>query len=138
MTWAPETIHIDTWPQIYAVIEPAIRRGDFTVAELIDELISCSAQLWVLRKGGDPVAAAVSELDSTPSGPFVHVRLLSGKGMASWLDGLIECLTFHALNRGAVGISCEGRSGWERILGRRGWKRRSITMALAFEPEAVS
>ena len=28
--------------------------------------------------------------------------------------------------------------GWERVLGSRGWKRRSITMALAFEPEAVA
>lgn len=138
MSWAPETIHIDTWPQIYGLIEPALRRSDCSVTELIDEMLGQTAQLWVLRKGGDPVAAAVSELDATPSGPFVHVRLLSGKGMSSWLDSFIECLTFHALNRGAVGISCEGRSGWERILGKRGWKRRSITMALAFEPEAVS
>lgn len=138
MSWAPETIHIDTWPLIYAVLEPAIRRSDSSVTELIDELIGQTAQLWVLRKGGDPQAAAVSELDSTPSGPFVHVRLVSGKDMDSWLDSLIECMTFHALNRGAIGISCEGRSGWERVLGKRGWKRRSITMALAFEPEAVS
>lgn len=137
MSWAPETIDIETWPSIYTVIEPAIRRSDSTVSELIDELIANTAQLWVLRKGGDPLAAAVSELDSTPEGPFVHVRLLSGKDMASWLDSLIECMTFHALKRGCVGISCEGRSGWERVLGKRGWKRRSITMALAFEPEAV-
>jgi hypothetical protein len=138
VTWAPETVHIDTWPQVYAVLEPAIRRSDSTVTELIDELLDGTAQLWVMRKGGDPVAACVSELDSAPLGPFVHVRLVAGRGMNEWLDSLIECMTFHALKRGAVGISCEGRSGWERVLGHRGWKRRSITMALAFEPEAVS
>jgi hypothetical protein len=136
--WAPEAIDIETWPAIYAVLEPAIRRGDCTVAEIIDELIANTAQLWVLRKGGDPVAVAVSELAPSPSGRFVHVRLVAGKDMRSWLDELIECMTFHALKQNAVGISCEGRDGWERVLGSRGWKRRSITMALAFEPEAVA
>jgi hypothetical protein len=70
--WAPEAIDIETWPAIYAVLEPAIRRGDCTVAEIIDELIANTAQLWVLRKGGDPVAVAVSELAPSPqAGSFM-------------------------------------------------------------------
>lgn len=138
MSWAPEAIHIDTWPAIHALLAPALSQADCTVTELIDELLAGTAQLWILRKGGDPVAAAVSEVDHCPQGRFAHVRLMAGKGMNHWLDGFIDCLSFHARKVGAVGISCEGRKGWERVLAKRGWKLRAITMAIAFEPEAVA
>lgn len=130
MTFAPERIDPATWPAIHAVLAPGIARGDYTVTELVDELVDNTAQLWVMRKGGDPIAAAVSELVQTPAGLIVHGRLCAGRGMAGWVDDLIACIRAHADQVGAFKITVDGRAGWERVLGARGWKREAITMAL--------
>lgn len=134
MTFAPENIHPGTWPALHALLAPAIKHGnDSTVAELIDELLAHTAQLWVKRtKGGDPIAVAVSELVPTPSGPLVHGRLLAGRGMALWVDELIACISDHGRYVGAIGISITGRKGWVRVLGKRGWKERAVTMEHVF------
>lgn len=136
--FAPERIDTATWPAIFAVLQPGIARGDYTVAELVDELVDNTAQLWVLRKGGDPVAAAVSELVQTPLGLTVHGRLCAGRGMASWVDDLIGCIRAHAEQVGAHEITVDGRFGWARVLGARGWKRKAITMALPLKTKVTA
>lgn len=133
----PERIDPATWPAIFAVLEPGIARGDYLVTELVDELVDNTAQLWVLRKGGDPVAAAVSELVETPVGRIVHGRLCAGKGMASWVDDLIACIRSHAERVGAFKITVDGRSGWRRVLESRGWRLEAVTMALPLKVETV-
>lgn len=138
MTFAPERIDVATWPAIYAVLEPGIARGDYTAAELVDELVDNTAQLWVLRKGGDPIAAAVSELVQTPAGPIVHGRLCAGRGMNAWVDDLISCIRDHAAVVGAIEITVDGRAGWERVLRARGWQRKSVTMALPLKMKVAA
>lgn len=136
MTFAPEPIRSETWPAIFAILKPAIERSnDATVAELIDDLLSSNAQLWVKRepKGGDPVAAAVSELERSPRGLLVHGRLLAGQGMAHWVDELIACISEHAKYIGAVGIKISGRKGWVRVLSARGWRVRDYVMETKLE-----
>lgn len=129
MTFHPEPINADSWPAIFALLKPAIEHGaDATVTELIDDLLANNAQLWVKRKGGDPIAAAVSELNRTPRGHIVHGRLLAGKGMALWVDELIDCIAEHARYVGAIGITITGRKGWSRVLSRRGWRERAVVM----------
>lgn len=136
MTFRPEMIHPDTWPAIFGVLKPAIERGaDATVPELIDDLLVGNAQLWVLREGGDPKAVAVTELALTPLGRVVHGRLLGGKGMARWVDNLIDCIVSHAVVIGAVEIRIIGRMGWERVLGARGWQRSAVVMSMALQPQ---
>lgn len=138
MSFRPETIHTDTWPAVYAVLAGAMLRASYTPHELIDDLLSGRAQLWVLREGGDPIAAAVSELEATADGLFVNGRLLAGQGMAGWLDDALHCVESHARRVNAKGIRVTGRNGWERVLEGRGWKRRAVVMELAFEPEGVA
>lgn len=134
--FAPERIAVETWPAIHALLAPAMARAGYSAAELIDQLLASEAQLWVLRneKGGDPVAAAVSDLERTPDGLIVHVRLTGGHGMAEWIDGAVDCIRAHVRAVGATGARLEGRDGWERVLASKGWKRRAVVMELAFEP----
>lgn len=134
MTFRPEEIDPATWPAIFAILRPAIERTTTTepVADLIDELLSHRAQLWVSRtEGGDPIAAAVSELIRTPRGHLVNGRLLAGRGMGLWLDDLIACIAEHAAYVGAIGIQITGRKGWARVLARRGFRERAIVMEAA-------
>jgi hypothetical protein len=127
MTFAPENIHPDSWPQIYAIIAPALARAGTSASDLIDELLANTAQLWVKRGGSDQVlAAAITELLSSPDGVFVHGRILAGK--ASDIDQAIAVVTHHARMIGAKGIRIEGRNGWERILSAKGWTRRAVVM----------
>ncbi len=133
MTFRPEPIDAATWPAIFAILRPAIERTTTVepVAELIDELLSHRAQLWVSRtEGGDPIAAAVSELIRTPKGHLVNGRLLAGKGMALWVDDLIACIAEHAAYVGAIGIRITGRKGWAKVLGDRGWRERAVVMEM--------
>jgi hypothetical protein len=138
VSFQPEPIRSDTWPGIYAILAPAMKVSGESAAELIDQLIDGTAQLWVLRKGGDPIAAAVSELVPSPLGLVVHGRLCAGKGMSGWLEDLIACITRHAKEAGAVGIEIEGRAGWERLLKARGWHRKAVVMAVRLVPERVA
>lgn len=133
MIWAPESIDSNTWAPISALLAPAVEQGgEETVTTLIDELLANTAQLWVLRKGGDPIAVAVTELVNSPAGPVVHGRYLAGHGMADWIDDLVETIASHARSIGARGIEIKGRPGWARMLGARGWRHRATVMALEF------
>ena len=131
MTWAPENIHIDTWPAVYPLLAPAMELAGETPAELIDLLLSNRNQLWVLRKGGDPVAAAVSELESTPKGKLVHVRLMGGKGMAGWVEDAVRTITLAAQREGATTVRVEILPALERVLRERGFKRAKVIMERA-------
>lgn len=133
MMWAPETIDIATWPAVYAVLAPALVQSGETVTELIDLLLENKNQLWVLRKGGDPVAVAVSELIETPLGLVAHGRLLAGENMETWVGDAIYCIAQHAKEAGAVAVEIDGRKGWERLLKPRGWKLAKVTMRMDLE-----
>lgn len=128
MTWAPETIHIDSWPQIHALLAPALDQAGEEVHELIDLLISNRNQLWVNREGGDPVAAAVSELE--PAGPCIHVRLMGGMKMQSWVLEAVNTIARHARQVGAIRVRVEVIPALERVLRESGFKRSKIAMDL--------
>lgn len=136
MTFIAERIHPDTWPAIHALLAPGLARAEYTTERLIDDLLSYNAQLWVYRKGGDPIAACVTELVNGPHGLTLHLRLAAGKHLREWLDiALRDALTF-ARRVGAFDITISGRKGWERLLARHGWKFRSVVMHLALEGAA--
>src|SRR4051812_20500344 len=104
MTWRAEEIHIDSWPVIFGLLEPSLELAGECPTELIDLLLSHKNQLWVLRKGGDPIAAAVSELEPTSRGLLVHVRLMGGNGMAGWVENAVQTILYEARSQGAVGV----------------------------------
>jgi hypothetical protein len=119
MSFVRETLSPTTWPAIYALLDPAIRRGGDTDArELIDELLADRAQLWVKRDNGAPVAAAVTTIHDDGE---LNCQLLGGKGLSDWVDSLIA--TVAALVPGNITKFVEtGRKGWVRFLEPRGWK----------------
>lgn len=133
MTWAQEHIDIETWPAIYGVLAPSLRMTGETVSELIDLLISGDNQLWVLRKGGDPVAVAVSELEVAPS-RLVHLRLIAGKDMPNWLGGAIDTIAAFARQHGCKGVRGEARPGMAKALAKHGWKQTRAIMEMRLEP----
>jgi|GEM_PF-3162707 len=126
MTFNPEPLDTRTWPEIHTLLAPAIERGgDTTTHELIDDLLSGRAILWVKRNGGEPIAAAVTTLHTDRT---VHCQLFGGLGSLGCIDELIDVVAERARPIGVEAITIQGRVGWERVLGARGWRKKQVVM----------
>lgn len=130
MTWRAEHIDIETWPAIYSLLAPALDQTGEDVSDLIDLLISHGNQLWVNREGGDPTAAAVSELETISGQRCVCVRLLGGSNIASWVREAVTVIGQEARSVGATKVRVEVVPGLERVLRERGFKRAKVAMDL--------
>lgn len=111
-----------------AWLEPALAYGsgegwDDVAAELDRE----HAQLWEVRKGGDPcLAAAVTRLCEDGAAEF---WLCGGADMAEWLDPLIDKVSRWARDEGKTRLRLIGRPGWKRTL--PDWKERGVILERA-------
>ena len=132
--WQAEQIDIETWPQIYALLAPALDLAGEPVSELIDLLINHGNQLWVNREGGDPVAAAVSELETISGTKCLCIRLMGGKDIASWIGPAANLIGHEARKAGATRVRVEVVPGLERVLRERGFKRAKVAMDLTMVP----
>jgi hypothetical protein len=130
VTWQPEHIDIETWPAVYALLAPALDETGENVSELIDLLISHGNQLWVNREGGDPTAAAVTELETVCGSPCICVRLMGGEKMASWVREAVNVIGREARSVGATKVRVEVIPALERVLRERGFKRSKVAMDL--------
>jgi hypothetical protein len=119
MTFRREGIHPLTWPDIFALLKPAIDHGGDTDAhELIDQLLADRAQLWVKRSNGWPVAAAVTTIHHDRT---LNCQLLGGSNVRTWMDELIAHVAEECRPLGIQKFVETGRKGWLRFLGRKGW-----------------
>jgi len=126
MTFQPEPVDPHTWPAVHALLAPAIDRGgDTTTHELIDDLLAGKAILWVKRHDGNPIAAAVTTLHTDRT---VHCQLFGGLGSLGCIDELIDIVAERARPIGVEAITIQGRVGWERVLGARGWRKKQVVM----------
>lgn len=128
MTWRAEHLDIETWPAIHALLAPALDLAGEPVSELIDLLLDHRNQLWVNREGGDPLAAAVSELETVSGQPCLCIRLMGGRDIASWIKEAVNVIGREARIVGATKVRVEVVPGLERVLRERGFKRAKVAM----------
>lgn len=122
--FAREPIDAATWPQIHALLAPALQVTGESAADLIDLLLANTNQLWVKREGGDPTAAAVSEIEPPET---LCIRLLGGKDIASWIDEAVATIA-HEAPAVASKIRVEVSPGLERVLREHGFTRARVVM----------
>jgi hypothetical protein len=130
VSFRAEQIDIETWPAVYALLAPALDVSGEPVSELIDLLLSHSNQLWVNREGGDPVAAAVSELETISGAPCLCIRLLGGKNIASWINEAVNIIGREARVVGATRVRVEVVPGLERVLREKGFRKAKVAMEM--------
>lgn len=124
MSFLREPIHIDTWPEIHALLAPALALTGEGVSSLIDLLLNGQNQLWVLREGGDPIAAAVAE----DEGDVLCIRLLGGRDMARWIGDAVNTIRRQAQGKQ---VRVEVVPGLERVLRERGFRKSKVVMELS-------
>ena len=122
-----EPLHIDTWPEIHALLAPALEKTGEDVASLIDLLLADRNQLWVKREGGDPVAVAVSEIEPPET---LCIRLMGGKDIASWIDEAVATIAERARHV-ASSVRVEVAPALERVLREHGFRKTRVFMERA-------
>lgn len=125
MTFIPEYPRLEDWRAIYAILQPAIdREGGVDLEDMVDCLLDGRKQLWVKRENSLPVAAAVTER----FGDTLHCHFAGGLGAKEWAPDLHASCASVAQGAGIHKLTIEARPGWEKLLSREGWKRKSIIM----------
>lgn len=121
MTFEREALSIDRWPAIHVLLEPALEFAATSAEEVIDGLLDGRFDLWVKRNHGLPSAVCLTETFPEHIDGF----LVAGEDVENWLDELIATVTAAV---GITRIRINGRLGWQRVLGKRGFRARSVIM----------
>lgn len=104
------------WDDIQRLLDPAVKRGDNEWPDLIEQLESNRAQLWLTVTNG-PVAAMVTRMD----GNTLEVWLAGGavlQGSVPYLETAIAAAQANGATNGRI----IGRKGWARVLRDYGWR----------------
>ena len=95
----------------------SIARGDAPLAEVLADLSTAHAQLWIAHEGDDIAMAMLTQCGER----VCHIWHLGGREPSRWLH-LIEDLKARAKERGFHTITLEGRRGWQRLLAPYGFR----------------
>ena len=79
-------------------------------------------------------AAAVTEFAEYPRKKYLNIALAGGD-MGELIAMLPSMKSFGAFH-GCEKIMEAGREGWERVLGRQGWKRECVVLSTPIEDSA--
>lgn len=111
------------WPQVSGWLDDALRKTHslLTVEDLQRNVRIGTMRLWVVHRDDRVVATFVTEIARGGRGGAVNVMALGGALMDNWLDDVVESLDAYARANDCVYVVEMGRSGWNRVLEKRGW-----------------
>lgn len=114
---------VELWPQVSGWLDEALTKTHslMTTDDLLRNVRNGSYRLWVAHHNDRLVAAFVTEIVRGGRGGAVNVLALGGSGIDEWLDGVVESLDAYARANDCVYVVEMGRSGWNRVLAKRGW-----------------
>ena len=121
--------HWETYSaMILTGLERSPNRSD-NILRVMDALANDEAHIIEIVRDGQILACAVIEMVKRKDHRrWVNVWVMGGSGMDDWLSDFLQHLTGIAVERGAAGVMCGGRVGWERRLAAYGWKREHVLM----------
>ena len=85
------------------------------MTQLVHDLHSGLALLWLAWDGERIEAAAVTQLDVANGQKFCTIVACGGRGLKDWRS-LISALERFARDEGCVSVRINGRRGWARVL----------------------
>lgn len=115
------------WGDIGRLLGKAVERSGDNWAEVVSDLDTGKAQLW-LTVEDEPVAAMVTRRD----GSTLEVWLAGGAVLSGSVPHL-ETAIKAAKADGATNGRIDGRKGWERVLRPYGWRRDGDELVKDFD-----
>lgn len=117
--------YADEWTRCRPWIEAAVARtgGTHTIEDIEKRLAEGTAQFWPGQR-----SAAVTQICEYPQAKWLSIWLAGGD--LGELVGMVPTWRNFAAFHGCENISITGRRGWERVLGKHGWKARAVCLSL--------
>lgn len=116
------------WQRARAALNPAIELADEAWPEVEAALASDHMQLIVALKGGDPVSYALTRSAMTKRGEILEIYACGGSRMREWASEAMAMIQKAAQSSNMIGVRVFGRSGWERVLSKNGFRRSSTVL----------
>ena len=124
------------WPDLWPLLEPAVRRTP-DKPDVLACLLNRNAPLWAVYEADKPIAAIVTQITvlrphgvwegealRTSAGAEKGCRLwlIGGRRLREWAAELLCKLEPWARSLGCVALWGCGREGWHRIVNKLGGK----------------
>lgn len=119
------------WPHLEPLFARIPERVNTTVAP--DNILSRARDrtllLWAIVDNGKLLGAAATGIRDCGREKVAFVEAVAGTDMKRWLASVLEDFEARAKRAGATIIENEGRYGWERELGKLGYRPARIVMS---------
>lgn len=94
-------------------------------------LVDGLAQLWILKDGGEAVAAVVTAISDWDGRKVAEIVLTGGSKVIESLDEELPVIERWARDLGAEEVIFRGRRGWARLYKPLGYEEIAVTMRKA-------
>ena len=117
------------WKQVKPHIEAALyyTKGEISSEQIKDKLLKGEDLLLLAIEDGI-LASIVCEIVQTATIKVCHIVTCGGVRADVWLDKWHETIVPLAKEQGCKRISLSGRKGWEKKLGKYGFKHAYTTL----------
>jgi hypothetical protein len=127
----PKEMLPEVWPVIYPGLKTVVERasGKVSLEELANDIIAGRWQLWLYLNGGEYRALAITELATCKTGKkILRLIVCTGEDRELWEVLIPSTLEQFARIEGCTLFETWARPGWERILGRQGFKKTHVLL----------
>lgn len=112
-----------TFPHIQKFLSESTQLSDgaYTPEDILQSLNRAEMQLWVVSNKSVIHCAVITEVKQFPHQKHLNILFLGGDEMPKWIhliEDLIQRATFHDCSA----VKIYGRKGWEKVLGKFGFK----------------
>jgi hypothetical protein len=125
----PKEMVPEVWPVIAPGLQKAVDRaaGRMTMENIANYIIEGKWQLWLYLKGGEYKALAITEITTCPTGMKILNRVVcTGEDKELWEVLIPSTLEQFARVEGCKIFETVARPGWEKILGKQGFKKTHV------------
>lgn len=124
---------LHTWELVRAMVERAMARtqGEFTAQDLLNRILHCKAQLWLITKDQLIQGVCITEVIDYPQKAILRIIILAGSDMTAWQEELCDKLVSFARLHNLQALEAYGRAGFIKQL--RSLKFRPVYVALVRE-----
>jgi hypothetical protein len=120
----------EAWPELWPLLEPALRRspdapagGADPEAWLLARLSAHDAQLWAVYAEGRARAALVTAIQDDGRRRRCLLWLIGGRAADAWADAVLALVEAWARAEHCTALWGSGRRGWARLVEPRGFAR---------------
>jgi hypothetical protein len=110
---------IQHWKFVEEQIERALPCASkrFLPIDILSYCIQNIAQAWFIREDQEILAILITKIELFPRQKCLNIFAVSGSRMADWYENVETVITDYAKRMGCTQFECQGRRGWQTILG---------------------